>query len=181
MKEVTKTQLAKHLGITPAMVSKHVRKGTLDKCYTSNGKKLYLEKAVAAISEARRDFVSPMSPHIEPKKSDEDIVYSEEDISDINELLRGVSNPSQRVQIQKDFWTAKTNRQKFLKEEGELIYMSDARAAVEEVFIPLNKFLDDLPTNLKSHNQGVPMDAIKWLSSEINRIKKSLGDREWGD
>lgn len=181
MTEVTKSELAAIADISPSMVSKHVRKGVLDRCYTPNGKKLYLEKALAAIAEARKDFKKPMSEAIENANHDpeKEIIYSQENVEELAELLGGVSNPLQRVQIQKDFWTAKTNRQKFLKEEGELIYVNEAKAAVEELISPLNKFLDDLPMNIKAHHQEVPIRVIEWVSAEINRMKQSIQGHQW--
>ena len=54
MVEVNKSELAAQLGVKPSMVSKHVKSGVLDGCYTPNGKKLYLEKAIQAIALSRK-------------------------------------------------------------------------------------------------------------------------------
>lgn len=177
MTEVTKGELAVHLGVSGAMVSKYVRTGILDKCYTPNGKKLYLEKSIQAIESSRKDFKKEHSPA--PQNSIDPNIYNTENIEELDALLISVENPSQRVQVMKDYWTSRINRQKFLKEEGEIIYINEAKAAVEEIFNPLNKFLDDLPIQLKSHNQDVPIEAVKWLSDEINRMKKFIGEYQW--
>jgi predicted transcriptional regulator len=177
MTEVTKGELAVHLGVSGAMVSKYVRTGILDKCYTQNGKKLYLEKSIQAIESSRKDFKKEQNHS--PQNSIDPNIYNTENIEELDALLINIENPSQRVQVMKDYWTSRINRQKFLKEEGEIIYINEAKAAVEEIFNPLNKFLDDLPIQLKSHNQDVPLEAVKWLSDEINRMKKFISGYQW--
>lgn len=65
------------------------------------------------------------------------------------------------------------------KMKGDLISLSEAKAAVEELLSPLNKFLDDLPMNIKAHHQDVPLHAIEWVSAEINRMKQSVQEYQW--
>lgn len=177
MTEVTKGELAVHLGVSSAMISKHVRSGALDKCYTPNGKKLYLEKSIQAIESSRKDFKKEQ--HATKENNIDPNIYNTENIEELDNLLADIQNPSQRVQVMKDYWTSRINRQKFLKEEGEIIYINEAKAAVEEIFNPLNKFLDDLPMQLKSHNQDVSIEAMQWLSDEINRMKKFMSEHQW--
>ena len=168
--KVTKSELARHIGKTPQYISKLVRQGLFDRCMTPDGKKIYLEKALEALTKGRkRDFAPPIAP---PKKAAEDpAIYNEESIEELNELLAEARSPSQKVQIVKDFWLGKISRQKFLQAEGELISVSDAKAAVEKIFTPFNKALDDLPVNLKAHFPEVSTEAVEWLIAYINTMK----------
>jgi hypothetical protein len=167
---VTKSELARHIGKTPQYISKLVKQGMFDKCMTPDGKKIYLEKALEAMTKGRkRGFAPPIAP---PKNAAEDpAIYNEESVKELEELLSEAVSPSQKVQIVKDFWAGKIARQRFLQAEGELIAVSDAKAAVEKLLTPYNKALDDLPVQLKSHFPEIPTDAVEWLIDYINTMK----------
>ncbi len=180
MTEVNKSQLAEHLGIKPSMITKHVKSGTLDKCFTANGKKIYLEKAVEAIALARkRDTKKTVNDTIPEDIEDDKSIFNEESTAELQSLLRAAKSPSQKVQIIKDFWLGKINRQKFLESEGELIPVSDAKAAVEKLLSPLNQYLDDQANNIKNHFPDLSEEVVKWIIEENNRQKEQLREQQW--
>ena len=89
MIEVNKSQLAAQLGVKPSMVTKHVKSGVLDGCYTPNGKKLYLEKAIQAISLSRKRGSSTPAEQV----SLDEVSGNKETSVDAKILLNGVIVP----------------------------------------------------------------------------------------
>ncbi len=180
MTEVNKAELAKHLGVSPPMVSKYVKSGILDKCFTPNGKKIYLEKAVRAIALSKKRDTTQIVNVATPNEIKEDEqIFNEESNGELEALLADAQSPSQKVQIIKDFWTGKINRQKFLEAEGELISVQDAKAAIDAILTPLNKYLDDMGNNLKNHFPDLNDDVIEWIDESNNRQKEQLRVKEW--
>lgn len=180
MTEVNKSQLAKHLGVKPSMVTKHVKSGILDKCFTSNGKKLYLERAIEAIAFSRkRDNDKTIKDTVPKNVQNDSSLFNEESSDELKFLLMDSKSPSQKVQIIKDFWLGKINRQKFLESEGELIPVSDAKAAVETLLSPLNQYLDDQANNLKNNFSDLSDEVVKWIVDENNRQKEQLREYIW--
>lgn len=186
MEEVNKKELAERLSISPQMVTKHVRSGTLDKCFTSNGKKLYFEKAAKAILNSQANPNDTLlnifkEKDIDPAKKTitNDGLLTPENEEKLAELLCDATSSSQKVQIEKDFWLGKINRQKFLLAEGEIITIDQGKEVIDALFSPISIRLDDLHINLKNRFQGISFDAISWLSNEINEIKKSVSEYKW--
>lgn len=180
MTEVNKAELAKHLGVSSPMVSKYVRAGILDKCFTPNGKKIYLEKALKAIALSRKKDTNKIVNVITPEDVKENKqIFNEESNIELEALLADAQSPSQKVQIVKDFWVGKINRQKFLEAEGELISVQDAKAAIDAILTPLNKYLDDMGNNLKNHFPDLDDEVIEWIDETNNRQKEQLRIKEW--
>lgn len=179
MTEVTKGELAKQLGVSGAMVSKHVKSGVLDKCFTPNGKKIYLEKAIDALEKSRQRGHNESDPIAPSDGNSDSVVYTGDNVKELDDLLKQTKSPSQKVQVMRDFWTGKLNRQKFMAEEGELIPVSDAKAAVEALLSPLNQYMDDQANNLKNHFPDVDDDVIEWIDEENNRQKEQLRRYKW--
>ena len=178
LKKVTKSELAREIGKTPQYISKLVRQGLFDKCMAPDGKKIYLNKALEALSKGRRgkfdhNVITPSSI-----KNDGQI-YNADSLEELDLLLLDAKSPSQKVQIVKDFWLGKINRQKFLQNERELIPIHDAKATIEILFSPLSKKLDNLHIDLKARFTDVPLDAIEWISDEINSMKQSLQNYDY--
>ena len=172
MTEVNKGQLATHLGVKAPMITKHVKAGTLDNCFTPDGKKLYLEKAVKAITLGKKRDYRKITETITPTNiQDDKEIYNNETKDELEVLLETAQSSSQKVQIIKDFWVGKINKQKFMVEDSQLLSVADAKAAIESVFTPINAKLDELPIMLKSHFNEVSLEAMRWLADEINQIK----------
>jgi len=180
MTEVNKSELAKHLGVKPPMITKHIKAGTLDKCFTPNGKKLYLEKAVQAIALSQKKDSKKIVEVMTPSEIKEDEnLFTDNANEELNLLLLNAQSPSQKVQIIKDFWIGKINRQKFLEAEGELLPVHDAKVAIDTILTPLNQHMNDMGNNLKNHFPDIPNEVIEWIDEENNRQKEQLRVKEW--
>ena len=180
MTEVNKSQLAKHLGVKPPMVTKHIKSGILDKCFTRNGKKLILEKAVEAIALARKSDSKSVIDVITPSDIKEDTsLFNVQSSDELSKLLKDAQSPSQKVQIIKDYWIGKINRQKFMEAEGELISVPDAKASVETLLTPLNQYLNDQANHLKNNFPDLSSEVVLWITNENNRQKEQLKGYSW--
>lgn len=179
MVEVNKSQLAAQLGVKPSMVTKHVKSGVLDDCFTPNGKKLYLEKALEAISLSRKRGADVVEEDKSSKVDDVASVYNDDSKDELEKLLLLAKSPSQKVAITKDFWTGKINRQKFLESEGELISVDDAKVAIEAILVPLNQYLNDQANHLKNSFPYLSSDVMEWIEDENNRQKEQLMVTQW--
>lgn len=179
MVEVNKSELAAQLGVKPSMVSKHVKSGVLDGCYTPNGKKLYLEKAIQAIALSRKKGSEESDTATNTLDDIPEQIYTAESQGELSKLLLLAKSPSQKVQITKDFWVGKINRQKFLEAEGELISIKDAKVALETLIGPLNQYLNDQGNNLKNNFPNVSGEVMEWIDEENNRQKEQLRVTQW--
>lgn len=184
MEAITKAELARRVGVNRSMIAKYVKSGLLDECYTDDGKKVFYELAKEVIDKSRQ---KPKSKHrkkdIEKQQKQEEFIQRQKEYAEYNPhikdqdpedlvlLLLDSQSPSQTVQIKKDYWIGRTNRQKFLQAEGDLLTVEDAKAILEKVATPINQAMDDLPTDLKARFIDVDDDAIEWLSERINEIK----------
>lgn len=172
MTEVSKSQLAKEIERDPSVVTKYVKKGILDGCFTPNGKKIYLEKALKAITDYKGETENET-----PNASE--AIYSGDNKSELDALLLSATSSSQKVQITKDFWLGKINRQKFLQTEGDLITVEMAKGAVEKLLSPLNQYLNDQANSLKNHFPDVEVEVVSWIVEENNRWKEQLRGYDW--
>ncbi len=170
--EVTKAELARYLEVSSPMISKHVKSGILDKCFTPNGKRLYLEKATIAIKLSKRREPLEVTPQ---KIEDNKAICAEAVTVELVELLADAQSPSQKVQITKDYWTGKINRQKFMEQEGELMTLNQVRAILDDIGTPLSKAMDDLPFAYASRFD-ISDEGMEWMQSHISRIKKDFGE-----
>lgn len=179
MIEVNKSELAKQLGVSSPMVTKYVKSGVLDECFTPSGKKLYLEKAMQAIAMSKKRGSDEPAEETELDKAMSSVVFTEESQGELSALLLLAKSPSQKVSITKDFWLGKLNRQKFLEAEGELISVADAKAAIETILVPLNQYLNDQGNHLKNNFPSLTNEVLSWIDDENNRQKEQLQAKQW--
>lgn len=180
MAEVSKSELAKYLGVSQAMVSKHVKSGILDKCFSPNGKKLILEKAIQAIALSKtKDTTLLVKSTIPNEIKNNESLDNKETQNELVALLKDAQSPSQKVQIIKDFWIGKINRQKFLENEGELITVQDAKVAIDALLSPLNQYMNDQGNHLKNNFPDLPNEVVEWIDDENNRQKEQLRVIKW--
>jgi len=99
--------------------------------------------------------------------------------SELVSLLLDIDDSSKRVQIMKDFWSGKIQKQKFMKEKGELILVNDAKAVVEMLYHPFSKKLDNFHVDIKARFPDVQIEAIEWIQNELNDLKKSVQGYAW--
>jgi len=180
MTEVTKTQLAQNLGVSAAMISKHVKSGVLDGCFVKGGKKLYLEKAIQAIALSKKRDNEAFEVTVPENYKDAGLLNGDNEKA-LKRLLAKAKTPHQKVQITKDFWQGQINRLKFLESEGELISVDDAKKAINELLSPFNQYLDDLGNHLKNHFPDVSKEVVEWINDENNRQKEQLRVKQWED
>lgn len=175
---VTKSGFAKELGVSAPYVSKLVKEGRLDGCFTTDGKKIILKKALEKYSRSLTK--APQKAKVKRKTYDNDdeddddddeLVYNTNNRKELRKLLKKAESPMHKIQIESTFWQAKTRRLSFLATERELIPLADAKAAVDAVFTPINTKLDDLPVQLKSHFPEISTEAVAWVRDAIDEIK----------
>ena len=169
-RKVTKSELAREMGVTPQYISKLVGQGFFDKCMTPDGKKIYLNRALETVSKGRKGNFNPKVITPSQVKADKQI-YTPQTVEELEKLLLDTQSPTQKVQVVKEFWAGKINRQKFLQAEGELITIADAKATLEQIATPFNQAMDDLPFNLKARFSDTADEAVEWLVEHINEIK----------
>jgi len=175
---VTKGQLARELGVSAPYISKIVKQGKLDECFTPDGKKLYLVKSIKAYQKSltmNKRGNDQKGKRIPPK---DDTIYNQANVEELDALLEDEPAALKRVQIVNHFWAGKTKRLKFFEAEGELIPVDDAKAALDALFSPINTELGTLPILLKAHFREVPQDAVEWLSNQIDNIKRK-SESKW--
>lgn len=175
--QVTKAELAKILGVSAPMISKHARNGLFVKCTAPNGK-LYLEDAKQAIlygkqrfNKVDKDIVKKHIPKELKESSKEDIKASDDLLAELEALIKEALTPTQKVQIVKDFWAGELNKQKFLRENKELISIAEVKSILDKIASPFSKHLDELPFALKSRYPDIKDEAFDWLKEHINSIK----------
>ncbi len=166
IKQVTKSELAKATGKTPQHINKLAKQGIFDGCMAPNGK-MYLDKALNVVD--REEYYTP---------SDEE-VHTTENLGELDLLLEDVQSPGQKVQITKDFWAGKIQKQRYLAEKKELIPVNEAKAVIEMLFHPISRNLDNLHIDLKARYPDVSVEAIAWVENTINDMKQSLQDHQW--
>jgi len=148
------------------------------------------ENSVSDLSENDKDIFwqsrlsHPETNQIIEDFTDADIendknLYTNENLKELEEYLREAKSVSQKVQIIKDYWTGKINKQKYLEGEKQLIPMLDVKKAIDLLLTPLNHYLNDQANNLKNHFPEVPTEVIEWLSDENNRQKEQLRGYVW--
>jgi len=109
-------------------------------------------------------------------------ILTDEDMPiELVELLSEIVDPSKALHISKEFWTAKIQKQKFLKENRDLISVGDAKAVIEMFLSPISSRLDTLHIELKSHFPDTTPEAVAWLSTQINDMKESMQNQDFGE
>lgn len=186
MQVVTVSELIKKVGWKSRnSYYKYKNNGVFKNCYVdgTDQKKLYLEKSIKAISKAKvrlthLDYKSKGKKSLSQKVKGTELDTTANN-QELTNLLLDTDNAMQKVTITKDYWLGKINQQKFLKEEGELITVDSAKGAIEIMFTPLSRKLDDIHIDLKSRYPDIPLEAIEWLGNYVNDIKKSVSEHKW--
>ncbi len=119
--------------------------------------------------------LATMSPE-EKKKYNEDMADKLKKLEEMSSAEENASRP--KVDSKASEWnTFKIMQQglnyeidRKVKERG-LISISDAKAAIEIVFSPINHGLDNIPFELKSKFPTVSDEVIQWLLDRNNQIK----------
>lgn len=183
MEEVTKAELARKINKSGAIITRLINQGVLDKCFTPNGKKLFLDKSLIAIVKAKgSDYInSSIIVDFATKEAikEDESIFTSEAKDELNEYLSQEPSPSKQIDMIDKFWSGRIRRQKFMVEESQLIPVADAKAVIEAVFTPINAKLDELPIMLKSHFNEVSLEAMRWLADEINQIKTDSQSAEF--
>ena len=183
MEEVNKSQLAKKINKSGAIVTRLISSGILDNCFTANGKKLFLDKSIKAIIKAKGSDYLSINTVVETSTPDtikqDTNIYTDEAKQELEEFLSKELSPSRKVDMIDKFWSGRIRRQKFLEADGELISVPNAKAAIETILAPFNQYLDDMGNNLKNHFPDVPLEVIEWINEENNRQKEQLQVKEW--
>ena len=61
---------------------------------------------------------------------------------------------------------------------GDLIRLSEVHEVISMIFIPINRFLDDLPHRTKTQFPAdFSTEAMQWMGNEINQMKIDLQKR----
>jgi phage terminase Nu1 subunit (DNA packaging protein) len=169
-KTVNKAEFSREVGVSYSTVMNMTKKGIFDKCFTKDGKKLYLDCALKAY-HGRNVLSYPRNITMKASETIEPVVYNTDSEDELAKLLLNVDDPYTRTRITNQFWDAKARRLKFLEAEGELIPLDEAKLAVSAVMVPFNKDLDDLPIQLKGHFPEVSQEAVDWLFHQLDEIK----------
>ena len=190
---VSRNQLAKELGVSQPYISRIVKEGRFDDCLTPDGKRLYLAKALAKYDKtSQKARKKPQKVKKTTQKGDlldgETItihqdgdaeVYNTDNKEQLKALLRETESPMHRAQIESTFWHAKTRQLAFLEKERDLIPITDVKTAVDSIFSPINRQLDDLPVQFKGNFPEVSEEAVQWLLNQIDTIKQNSA-HDWG-
>lgn len=180
---ITKAELADILGVSRPMISKHARNGLFVNCTHKSGK-LYKDEAIKAVKYSKKqgftkkdkEIVDKYIPKELKQKEDTELKPSDDLLIELEELIKESLTPTQKVQVIKDFWTGELNKQKFLKENKELIPIADIKAVLDKIAAPFAKQLDELPYAIKSRFADIDDEAIEWLREHINNIKMDFQD-----
>lgn len=100
--------------------------------------------------------------------------------NDLRLLIDGANSSREVTQITKDYWAGKLNQIRYEKEKGNLIEMNKSKGVMDEILTPINDKLNNLSTDLKNRFPSTHPDAIDWLSDQVNDMKKSVQDYQWG-
>ena len=185
-KLVNQSQLAKELGVTRGYISQLVKAGRFDTCFDPTGKKIMLKKALVKYStelQIHRKKSKKLPKEYKPTKKEPKIdskIYNTDNKAELAALIGSAESPMHKINIESTFWQAKTRRLSFMEAEGELIPLADAKAAVEEIFTPINTKFNDMPVQFKAHFPEVSTEAVEWLDNFVNEVKVA-SEAEWGD
>lgn len=181
MTKVTKGELAQKIGKSGAIVTRLINSGVLNSSFTSDGKKIYLEKAIKAIIMNKGiDYIKvDIDVDIDIPSVEEEKIYTAQNEEELQGYLDQEPSPSKKIDMMDKFWSYKIRQQKFLEADGQLISLSDAKAALEKLLTPLNQYLDDQSTNLKNHFPHLESDILSFIAEQNNRMKQQLRSNEW--
>ena len=166
MELVTYAELARQLNKSKAYIAKLKKRGIFEKCM--QGKKIDLDCAITSIKNNTKDFKKVDINKLENKKiikenlpEKENIPITNEMIGDLEILLAGVENPSQKVAIIKDFWSGKINQLKFEAEKSKYFLKEDIKNEVEKIATIVRQRLFNIPIKIAPICYGKDVNEIK--------------------
>lgn len=148
---ISQRELAKYFGVSQPYIAKLARSGVLDGC--RKGGKLVRECAIHAIERYRagnsrrgqhagqtRGSVAAASQRSEgvnaadiPDEVKWTPVATSANVRELDALLAMVDDPNRRVQLMRDFWSAKLNEYKAKEQEGRLIPFDEVVRANQKI------------------------------------------------
>ena len=180
MELITQTELAKRINKTRQYISKLVKKGVFDKCF--EGKKIKYECAVKALNGNIKDFkkTTPIKEFIKQNTPKEFQTKINEYQGELELLLIDVENPSQKVQIIKDFWIGKLNQQKYEVEKQKYFSKDEIKEQVQKIAVIVKQRLFNIPIKVaplcyqKEVNEikEIVYDAINEAVEDLQRLNK---------
>ncbi|WP_416768511.1 hypothetical protein ACM66T_10170 [Sulfurimonas sp. ST-25] len=81
----------------------------------------------------------------------------------------------------KEYWLGQKAKLEVEKMRRELIPISDAKAAVEFIFAPVNTRLDEIPHKMRAYFNDMTEEQYSWLIDHINGIKKDIDFSAMGE
>ncbi len=179
---VSQSQLAKELNVSRQYINRLVKKGIFAECL--EGKKLRLECAKKAYEASRkiftRDAKFEQAKQEAIKKTPQAIkqdreLFNAQNVEELAELLVDVFNPSQKVQIIKEYWAGKLNEIKFLKESGKLVEKSEVENELYEVALAIREKLLNIPMRVANDLAG-KSDEFEIRQILEDEIREALED-----
>jgi len=185
---ITKSELARIYKVSPAYISKLVKKGIFDHCM--DGKKLKRDCAIQSYlenkdptRESQRQANNRNKDVIDIEENiDESIknssLYNEDNLSELKIILQGVKTPYQRVQVMASFWNAKLTEHKYEVEKGKYYAKEEIDKKAEYVIVSAkNKFLG-MPSKVAPLLVGIKNieEAELIVSEAIYEILKELSN-----
>ena len=144
---------------------------------------------VLAKKGAIQKIVEESSHEVKIDEDEETVIDFGEEIDDLDvlgrlkaelaELLSQEDDPSKRAMISKNFWAGKGQEQRYLIESKKLIYTDEVKAILEPFLREISTRIDNLNEDMKARFPEVPIDAISWLSKQINDVKQAMQGYEW--
>jgi hypothetical protein len=178
---ITKIDLARANGVSAAYISKLVKKGLFDNCL--DGKKLKRDCALKTyldVKDPKRDNqreanrnskISPAKKAAAKKRiiskpvneiednTSEDIrdagLYNQDNLTDLEGLIKSAVTSAQKVNVIKDFWTGKINEQKFLEGQKLLIPKEQIVKDIQRILKAFRDRALSLPTKISSDLVGL--------------------------
>jgi len=180
MELVTKTELARKIGVSQPYITKKIKDGTLKKCL--DGKKLKLECAIKALNANIKDFkranqFETKDKELIKKYAPQKELVTDENVGNLKILLAGVENPSQKVAIIKDYWTGKINQIKYEAEKGKYILKSEVENQASKTATILREKLFNIPNKISPLCYGKTIAEIQEIIySAINEAVQEVND-----
>ena len=119
-----------------------------------NTKKEIAKEIIEVASEAIEEFKKDINIHTQKVITDSEL-YNQDNLEELKILLSEAKSSSQKVQIIKDFWTGKTNEQKFLEGEKLLIPKEQIIKDVQRILKAFRDKTLSLPTKMSTELVGL--------------------------
>lgn len=78
-----------------------------------------------------------------------------------------------------EIYKARLARLRYEEAKRELISVQEAKEAVETLLSPINRMLNDIPSDLKTNHPETSQEAMRWLTEHIDSFKAGLQRRQW--